>query len=133
MTYRSKVDLWLAAILIAAPLLYIGFAIYLRRPFLVAIAAVILVIYRLVVVPTFYEAKSDRLVIRNGVMRTDVLYSEIRSIRPTRNPLSSPALSLRRIEIKYGPAKVVLISPVNREAFLADMRIRAPQVDIPIT
>jgi Bacterial PH domain len=130
MMYRSKVDLWLAAVLISGPLIPIGTAISTRQTFPLAIAVFMLVVYRLVVFPTFYETDSDKLVIRNGVFKKNVLYSEIRSMRPTRCALSSPALSLDRIEIRYAQAGVVLISPADRRAFLEDMRVHAPQADI---
>ena len=38
---------------------------------------------------------------------------------PTRDPLSSPALSLDRLKVSYGPKKHVLISPANKAGFLS--------------
>jgi hypothetical protein len=43
---------------------------------------------------------------------------KITSVKRTRNPLSSPALSTDRLEIKYGKWDFVLISPKNKERFV---------------
>jgi hypothetical protein len=51
MTYGSKIDLWLAAVLVAGSLLPVGLAIYLHQLSLLAITAILLAILRLVVVP----------------------------------------------------------------------------------
>ena len=44
-------------------------------------------------------------------------------VRPTRNPLSSPVLSLDRLHVQFGKGffKAVTISLVDREQFLADL------------
>ena len=131
--YRSKVDHWLAAVLIAAPLLPVGLAVYLHQPFLLGITVFVLAIYGVAALPVSYEAGSDQLVIRCGLARTNISYSEIHSMRPTRSALSSPALSLDRIEIRYAQAGGVLISPVDRRAFLEDMRIHVPQAEITVS
>jgi hypothetical protein len=132
MRYGSKVDLWLAVVLVVASVLPAGLGIYLHQLSLIAITAILLAILRLIVVPISYEIESDRLVIRHGVMKMSVLYSGILSMRPTRSALSSPALSLDRIEIRYAPSGIILISPEDRRAFLERMRIHAPQADISI-
>jgi hypothetical protein len=44
---------------------------------------------------------------------------------PTRNPLSSPALSLDRLHIRYGGSRMgIMISPVNKAVFLQDLAAR---------
>ena len=78
--YRSKVDHWLAAVLIAAPLLPVGLAVYLHQPFLLGITVFLLAIYGVAALPVSYEAGSDQLVIRRGLARTNISYSEIYSI-----------------------------------------------------
>lgn len=52
---------------------------------------------------------------------------EISEVRPTHNPLSSPALSLDRLHVQYGPGflKAVMISPADREGFLEDLAQQA--------
>jgi hypothetical protein len=40
----------------------------------------------------------------------------------TRNPISSPALSLNRLAIYKGNSLLIIISPQNREAFIEEMK-----------
>ncbi len=63
----------------------------------------------------------DYLVIRFGVIRSRVKLGEIREVYPARNPIASPALSLNRFAICTGdgPLKMTLISPADRDGFLA--------------
>ena len=54
--------------------------------------------------------------------------SSITSIRPSRNPISSPALSLRRLSIRYNKYDEILVSPKDREAFVAALKAANPQI-----
>ncbi len=62
----------------------------------------------------------DRGIIRivSGPFRWKVPVDEITSVRPTRNPLSSPALSLDRLSIRYGKRRRIMISPADKAGFL---------------
>jgi hypothetical protein len=42
----------------------------------------------------------------------------------TRNPLSSPAMSLDRLRIEYGQGKAIMISPEPRAEFLRQLEHR---------
>ena len=44
---------------------------------------------------------------------------DIRSIRPSNNPVSSPALSLNRLELIFSNKEILLISPAQQELFIA--------------
>lgn len=130
MTYRSKIDLWIAVVLMTTPLVLIGLGLYLHQPALLIIATIILAGYGLAAFPVSYRVGTDCLVIRNGAMKTKIRYSEIRSMRPARSALSSPALSLDRIEIRYSEEGIVFISPADRRGFLEDVRAHAPHAEI---
>jgi hypothetical protein len=67
---------------------------------------------------TGYEISGDELKIRCGPFRQRVPIQEIREVKKTRNPLSAPACSLDRMEIKYGKSKRVMISPADKENFI---------------
>lgn len=47
---------------------------------------------------------------------------QLRSVKYTGNPVSSPALSLRRLELRFKNSESVIISPVNREDFIRELR-----------
>jgi hypothetical protein len=129
MVYRSKVDWWLAVILIAVPFVPVCLAVYLREPALYVIPLVVIALYGAVALPLSYETGSERLILRHGLRRTGIPYSEIHAVRSTRSAVSSPALSLDRVEIEYGQAERVLISPMKKQDFLSEMRTRVPHVD----
>lgn len=68
---------------------------------------------------TAYVVDDTTLRIRSGPFRWSVPLAEIREVRPSRSPLSSPALSLDRLEIRYGRGSAILVSPADRAGFLA--------------
>jgi membrane protein YdbS with pleckstrin-like domain len=92
-----------------------------------SIAAMMIVIICIVAVPTRYEVTPDRLVIRSGLLYWEVPLAEIESVTPTSNPLSSPAWSLERLEVKWmraGSTRSIIISPQRAEEFLREVADR---------
>jgi membrane protein YdbS with pleckstrin-like domain len=79
---------------------------------------------------TGYEILDDELRIRCGPFRQRIPLQEIREIKRTRSPLSSPACSLDRIEIKYGKSKRVMISPADKENFIKTIIQKSPQIQL---
>ena len=132
--FGSKIDWWLGILLAALPL---GGAAALGHAWLVddmdeiwvalISCAAILVLYVGLVFPLYYEITDTQLVIRFGLARKRVALSEIKQVVPSRNPLSSPALSLDRLNVEYESrwSSGVLISPEPRDAFLTLLGQRA--------
>ena len=79
---------------------------------------------------TGYEISDNELKIRCGPFRQRILLQEIKEIQKTRSPLSAPACSLDRVEIKYGKSKRVMISPADKEGFIKLLAEKAPQVHL---
>lgn len=73
---------------------------------------------------TRYVLQPSDLLVRSGPTNLRIPYTEIRHVRPSRNPEASAALSLDRLEIKYGLGKTVLIAPREKAAFLAALQER---------
>jgi hypothetical protein len=69
---------------------------------------------------TDYTLSDSDLRIRSGPFGWRVSLADITSLTPTRNPLSSPALSLDRLRIQYGH-RSIMISPEDREGFLREL------------
>ena len=67
---------------------------------------------------TYYTIKADTLLIRSGPFSWNIPVSEIESVKPSRSAVSSPALSLKRIELTYRQGRRVFISPKDSQAFL---------------
>ena len=70
---------------------------------------------------------SDHLLIAMGIYGSvRIKYSNIVDVKKTYNPLSSAALSLRRIQIDYvedGAHRMILISPNRRNEFIEKLNI----------
>ena len=77
-----------------------------------------------VLAATDYTLTRDELRVRCGPFGWRIDIGEIRSVAPTRSPLSSPALSLDRLRIDYGASRSIMISPRQRDAFLRDLSER---------
>lgn len=123
--FPSEVDWWLRVILVAMPIvalatLVVGLIDGEGMVAAVLACAFIAGLYVAVVYPVRYGFDQEHLIVRFGVFRRRVPYARIRSVRPTWNPLSSPALSLRRLRVDYGEGlwSAALISPKHRDAFL---------------
>lgn len=126
--YRSRIDWWLAAIVLTGAAVSLAAAVAVLIDgvsggrWIAAFAVTVGVAFPLwTLASTSYELSDDQLLIRSGPFRWRVSLVAIRSIEPTRNPLSSPALSLDRLAVSYGNGRRVLISPRDREAFLAEI------------
>ena len=83
------------------------------------VTALVIVLLFSIFTRTHYTVADGELRVVSGPFRRTIPLAEITSIEPTRNPLSSPALSLDRLKVSYGPKKYVLISPANKAGFLS--------------
>lgn len=100
-----------------------------KWPALLILVPVILFIVHLLL-RTDYTIDGDHLRIRCGIFRyAPIEISSITRITETRNPLSSPALSLDRLDIRYGNRRQVMISPKEKAAFIEAIREINPAVE----
>jgi membrane protein YdbS with pleckstrin-like domain len=67
---------------------------------------------------TSYRVDTQSLFVKSGPFSWTIPLAEIQSVEPSRSLISSPTLSLERLEIRYGNGKSVLVSPADRESFL---------------
>ncbi|MCL4554344.1 MAG: PH domain-containing protein [Actinobacteria bacterium] len=125
--FDSKIDWWIAAILVILPLIQLTGAMValfhgdVEGSIAATVGiAIVLAVYGLLVIPTRYAIEDDHLLVRFGVVRQRIRYDSILEIHPTRNLLSSAALSVDRLAIRTGrgPLHLTLISPLEREEFI---------------
>ncbi|MCZ2103252.1 MAG: PH domain-containing protein [Burkholderiales bacterium] len=126
MAFPSKIDAWLFVVLVAAAgVCAVAAAAALRQAsgmallallFILAIGATLPV---WILVSTNYSVQGSTLHVRSGPFAWHIPVSAITSIKPTHSPLSSPALSLRRLRVEYGHGKCILVSPVDQQAFIS--------------
>ena len=78
---------------------------------------------------TRYVVEGVNLTVFYGFfLKKTIPVSSITSIQPTHNALSSPALSLRRLSIRYNKYDEILVSPEDPEAFVAALKAINPQI-----
>ena len=119
--FKSKVDAWLLVILILSVFATLAAAFtitYLSLSNLLIATPILLLGAGLplwLLLQTHYTFTGPQLVVQSGPFKWKIQVSDVRSVDPTRNPLSSPALSLDRLQIDYGSGKTILVSPTDKE------------------
>jgi Bacterial PH domain len=128
--YKSKIDWWLIPLLAAPPIASVVATVVLVQTgdpmgMFAGFGSMLLVsgIYFGLVFPLRYGIGGDCLLVQFGVCRHRIALADIVEVRRTWNPLSSPALSLDRLQIRFGTTvfKSIMISPAQREQFLSDL------------
>ena len=125
MEMRSKIDAWLLVVISLAMVLTLsatysaashatGMSVLL--PML--IAAFTLGFLAWVLLATKYRIHNKCLTVRSGPFVWKIPVAEITRMTPTKSPISSPALSLDRLQIEYGKGKVILVSPPDQQLFI---------------
>ena len=124
--FNSKIDRWLLYLLVAIivfEVLVLGVAAsQVGDPWaavgMLATALLLIVLIGGCLLRTHYTIDGNELRIVCGPFRWKVAIDQIESVKATRNPLSSPALSLDRLQIRYGSGRRIMISPADRAGFL---------------
>ncbi|EIM78431.1 hypothetical protein A3SI_02608 [Nitritalea halalkaliphila LW7] len=99
--------LWLALVLCVPVLLYIGHLLLNTR----------------------YTLLDDKLQVSCGWGNEKTIdIQSIKEISETRNPRSAPALSLDRLELKYGRFDAILLSPQDKQAFIHALQQANPAI-----
>lgn len=119
MVFKSKVDIWMGAILIIAPALMVYGVITEPGIVIIIVTIALIVLLATLFFGTKYVIQGNELIVHGGITKTKINIAQIRSLRPSKNPLSAPAMSLDRIEITYDPdIQVTLVSPKDKELFV---------------
>lgn len=133
--YKSKIDTWLVVVLAAAIILCtVPFLLSLisgnsdellpTLPAFVIGAGIPLWL----MTTTCYTLTDSALLVKSGPFKWQIPIQEINGITPTRNPLSSPALSLDRLRIDYGRGQSIMISPKQKSEFQEHLAARRAQI-----
>lgn len=126
MIFRSKIDTWLSCVLVIAAAIALWAAAATVRqgsgtglPVSIVVVLIGAVLPMWILLGTVYSIESGTLRIRSGPFSWRIPVASITSVEPSRSPVSSPALSLERLRVEYGAGKSILVSPVDRQAFIA--------------
>lgn len=131
MKYYSKIDWWIS-ILIWISVGVSGWAVWLipanEQWIGWLMFSPLMVLMLLFLYNTYYVFEDDYLKCVLGVFPQKIYYKNIKSLKKTRNFLSSAALSAERIEIKEKNKGYIMgttyISPKNRDEFFDELRMR---------
>jgi hypothetical protein len=124
--YPSAVDAWLLILLVGIPVLFFSLGISRfdvdpgRAKFLLVQGGFLTLLMVALTVPCRYTLTDDTLEIRCGLMASSIPLAEITGAELSGNVLSAPALSFKRVKIDHAGG-FALISPRNREAFIAEL------------
>lgn len=129
--FRSKRSAWFS-LSMALPL---AFAIVLafQDPWYISLVMLpVLVLIIPIYFRTYYSIHDiNQLTIVCGLFyRKRFGIHDIVSVRPTGNVMSSPALSLDRIELRFRDRNSVLVSPVRQEQFIETLLRINPEIEI---
>lgn len=124
--FKSKVDTWVALLLLAVVIMDIGFVVFFAMSSenptdkirVVSIMIGILALLLWLSLRTYYVVDAKMLRVVSGPFRWKIALDEIKSVSPTRSLWSSPALSLDRLRIVYGNGRRVMVSPADKQGFL---------------
>jgi hypothetical protein len=129
--FKSKIDLWL--------LLFLGIvfgAMVIKTAydgnwgvsiFMLFIIAFIVHMF----LTTFYIIENSKLIIKCGsFIDIAIEIEKIKRISETNNVMSSPALSLDRLEIHYDKFDTVMISPKEKTKFIKAIQKINPGIEI---
>ena len=135
--FEPKRDAWIVA-LIWAGALFCAYGALIQftspGPFLLKVAVLLFlgsaaVFMVWILYQIDYTLTDDNLVVRCGPIRYGVPLASIDSVRPSRNPLSSPAPSLDRLLIKWNDGRrKIIISPARKTDFLRELDRRCAQL-----
>jgi len=132
MRFPTKVDAWLVTVIGLAIALSLAVGVAVVREeratgagwIALTITVATIAGTAAVALPTFYVLAGGHLVARSGLLRWNIPLASIESIEPTRNPLSGPAWSLDRLEVRYREgtrARSILISPRHADLFVQEV------------
>jgi len=139
-TFASKIDAWLAALLLGSAAVVLVIVVSSWRP-AAATAAVPIAALALgaglplwILAATSYRVEGADLLIRSGPLRGRIAVRDIQRITPSLSWLSAPALSLDRLCIHYGRTtgrmRQALVSPRDRQGFVQALRRPNPDIEI---
>ncbi|MDN3676362.1 PH domain-containing protein [Flavobacterium paronense] len=127
--YKSKIDWWLGLVLVYP--IFRSIASIMEGEWIGYLGIVLCLLF------IVFISKSTRYIIADNQLIVKCLFivndtieiSKIRKIEKTNSVLSSPALSLDRIAIKFNKYDEVYISPKDRQAFIDDLLKINPEIE----
>jgi len=141
MKFKAKVDWWLHIIFFGFVAMNVWVIVNVFNGGLGNLIVVIIItpFSAFLIVPlwlnTYYFLDENELVVKCGIIRfAKIEYGSIISVSKTRNPISSPAPSLDRLEVQYRTKSgkynnSVIISPKDKQGFIEQLKLRNNSIE----
>lgn len=94
------------------------------------ISALILTLLLWIWFGTGYKVEGELLKLKFGPFKSKINIKEIKKISRTKNPFTAPALSVDRLEIRFGKYDVINISPKNENELIHSLLVVNPNIQI---
>lgn len=130
MYFPSKKDLWLGIAFCFGALIPLSINIWKPTVYGWFLSFSFIIFVCWVWFKTGYTISDKELLVQQGPFHWKIPLESIKKVRRSNEFVSSPALSLDRLEITYSNGKSILISPDKIDAFLNILRERCPLADI---
>lgn len=130
--YKSKIGIGILLFIIfivgGASAILIIKNVYIALLVLIPVIALLLNIF----LQTSYTITTNkRLLIKSGILfKAEIDIETIRKIESSNSILSSPALSMDRLEIFYNKYDTVLVSPKDKQEFIAHLLTINPNISV---
>lgn len=120
---KSAISWWLFGPILLIVMIS-GYFKFLEEPHSFWISILVLLFISIILINTKYTiyANGTLKVISGFIPFSKIDLHNVTAVVYTRNPISSPALSLSRLAIYKGNSLLIIISPKNREAFIEEMK-----------
>ncbi|PGS56481.1 PH domain-containing protein [Bacillus sp. AFS041924] len=80
---------------------------------------------------TYHELTENEFKSKFGFITVNIPYHEIREVRFSNNPVSSPSWTFKRLKIEYKRCEFALLSlPIDEEFFLQEIKKHCPNATI---
>lgn len=138
-TFRSAVDRWLIVLLVATvavPIVFVvappaGAGNILAARLIVVVTTVLMALFfGTFLSGTEYVLRARDLYVHAGPLKWTIRYDTIRAVEWTHTLVSAPANSLKRLRVRYGTYGWIVISPEDRDVFVAALARRVPNLEI---
>ncbi len=133
MKFVSKRDWWISVVMLGISVAFIGMTLISE---LMIIIRIIYLLFGLLVLwiynGTYYVLTKDFLILRSVPLKVKISYTDIDSIKTTKNLISSIALSTDKIKIKVKGKRlgIIYISPLKKEKFINELSKKCPELKI---
>lgn len=129
--YKSKIDTWLLVLMLASTfgpsLLIFSKSV----PYALLYAVLLAAFFLPLLMGTYYRIEAEDLQIKSGFLHNQkIAIKDIQKIKETKDLISSPALSLDRLAIFTGRYDSVLVSPKDKDAFIAHLLSINPSINL---